>query len=278
MRKKILGLLLVAGLVASMPMAAYAETSHGSSKWKVSFTENKEMETNFKSSDLDEVIYGMQPGDTAVLKMNLENQNATTTDWYMTNKILYSLEDRSQNSETGGGAYTYKLVYADKDGKKNVLFDSETVGGEGASKAGEGLRQATDALEDYMYLDTLAKGQRGSLTLQVGLDGETQGNDYQDTLADLQMNFAVELNEENRQGPPPTPTNRPNVPNRPTYAPGRPNTETLYDLGTPTAMVQTGDDTELDKYIIAACASGAVLLILSVYGQAVRRKRRREGE
>lgn len=277
MKKKILSLLLAAGLAASMPMTAYGETAHGSSKWNVSFTEAKEMVTNFKSSDLSETIYGMQPGDTAVLKMNLENQNSVTTDWYMTNKILYSLEDRSANSETGGGAYTYKLVYTAKDGDERVLFDSDTVGGEGDSKAGEGLRQATNALDDYLYLDTLAKGQTGSLTLRVGLDGETQGNDYQDTLADLQMNFAVELNEQNRQGTPPPPTSRP-ITGRPTVIPGRPTTETLYDLGTPTAMVQTGDDTEMDGYIIAACVSGSLLLILSIYGQAVRRKKRGKAE
>lgn len=285
MKKKILGLLLVAGLVASMPMAAYGEKLPGSSKWKVSFTEAKEMETNFKNTDLTEVIYGMQPGDTAVLKMNLENENSITTDWYMTNKVLYSLEERSQNSETGGGAYTYRLVYTNKDGEKNVLFDSDTVGGEGESKAGEGLKQATNALDEYMYLDTLATGDKGSLTLRVGLDGETQGNDYQDTLADLQMQFAVELS--NTPPAEATPTNRPTTTVRPTTTPvrpgttvipGRPTTETLYDLGTPLAMVQTGDDTEIDKYLFAACISGGFLLILSVYGQAVRRKRRREEE
>ena len=276
MKKKILSLLLAAGLTASMPMTAYGEVSHGSSKWNVSFTEAKEMETNFKSSDLSETIYGMQPGDTAILKMNLENENSTTTDWYMTNKILYSLEDRSANSETGGGAYTYKLAYTAKDGEERVLFDSDTVGGEGESGAGEGLHQATDATKEYMYLDTLAKGQGGHITLEVALDGETQGNDYQDTLADLQMNFAVELSSERQQN---TPTPRPTTPPRGgTPAPVRPTTETLHDLGTPTAMVQTGDDTKMDGYILAACISGGVLLILSIYGQAVRRKKRGEGD
>ena len=36
----------------------------------------------------------------------------------------------------------------------------------------------------------------GIITLEVALDGETQGNSYQDTLADLQMNFAVELRDD----------------------------------------------------------------------------------
>ena len=36
--------------------------------------------------------------------------------------------------------------------------------------------------------------QSGVITLGVRLDGETQGNAYQDTLAKLQMQFAVEEN------------------------------------------------------------------------------------
>ena len=47
-------------------------------------------------------------------------------------------------------------------------------------------------MENYFYLDRLESGQSGSVSLYVQLEGETQGNDYQDTLARLQMNFAVE--------------------------------------------------------------------------------------
>ena len=46
--------------------------------------------------------------------------------------------------------------------------------------------------EDYFFLERLDKGEKGTVSLFVKLDGETQGNDYQDTLARLQMNFAVE--------------------------------------------------------------------------------------
>ena len=225
------------------------------------------MESNFKTSDLDEVIYGMQPGDNVVIELALRNENSSVTDWYMTNKVLQSLEESTENKETGGGAYTYRLQYTDKDGRTKSLFDSDTVGGEGESGAGEGLHQATNATEEYMYLDTLAKGQGGHISLEVALDGETQGNDYQDTLADLQMNFAVELSKE--------------TPARPTTAPGdpaRPTTERIPDIGTPTATVQTGDDTEMEGYILAACISGAALLILSICGQVVRKRRKGEGD
>lgn len=273
MKKKILSLLLAAGLTVSMPAAAYGETSHGSKGWNVTFTEDKKMQSSFKSSDLDDVIYGMQPGDNAVLKMKLKNKNSASTDWYMTNEILYSLEDRSANSGTSGGAYAYRLAYTDKDGRETVLFDSDTVGGEGENGAGEGLKQAADALGNkgqYLYLDTLAKGEGGSITLKVELDGETQGNDYQNTLADLQMKFAVELAADNPQRTPTRP------PSSSTPA-AQPSTEPIHDLGTPTAMVQTGDDTRLDKYILAAFISGGVFLFLSLYGMTRRNRQNREG-
>ena len=97
------------------------------------------MESSFKTADLDEAVSGLQPGDDITFYLELKNENEETTNWYMTNEVLYSLEDRSANSATGGGAYTYELTYTDKEGKEEVLFSSNTVGGEVISKAGEGL-------------------------------------------------------------------------------------------------------------------------------------------
>ena len=149
MRRKIWKLLLAVSLLASMAMTAYAETSHGNPDWAVTFTSEKKMVSNFKTADLNDVILGIQPGDNVIITLALKNENNTATDWYMTNEVLYSLEDRSANAGTSGGAYTYKLAYTGPDGEEDILFDSDTVGGEGASGAGEGLRQATDALSDY---------------------------------------------------------------------------------------------------------------------------------
>ena len=95
MKKKIASLFLSTVCVISLAATAWGETSRGSSKWTVTFQEGNKMESNFGASDLDEVIYGMQPGDRAVLKLSLENKNSKASDWYMTNQILYSLEDRS---------------------------------------------------------------------------------------------------------------------------------------------------------------------------------------
>lgn len=255
MRKMIWKLFLLVGLLASMNITAYAETSHGNSNWSVVFTKDKKMEANFKTADLDDVIYGIQPGDNVIITLKLQNKNKGTTDWYMTNKVLYSLEDRSNNTATSGGAYTYKLTYKGPDGTTDTLFDSDAVGGEGDSKAGEGLKQATNGLTDFFYLDTLKNGQSGVVTLEVALDGDTQGNDYQDTLADLQMNFAVELTNDAGNGT--TPGSGSDSNSRRARA------------------VQTGDDLTLTPFIITAFVTGILLLIFAAYSQNQREKEKR---
>ena len=219
MKKRSLGLALAAVLSVSMAATAYGETLRGDPGWGVSFTKDNKMVSNFKTADMDEAIYGMQPGDNVVVTLSLKNENAADTDWYMTNKVLRSLEE--SNDAAAGGAYTYILTYTDKAGGKKTLFSSDTVGGEDISKAGEGLHAATDALEDFFYLDTLASSEKGRVSLEVALDGETQGNDYQDTLADLQMNFAVELGTGRSAGTP-----GPETPNPGTTVPTTPGSRT----------------------------------------------------
>ena len=208
------------------------------------------MESNFRTADMDDAVSGLQPGDTITFELDLKNENSTATDWYMTNKVLYSLEDRSANRGTAGGAYTYVLSYKDHNGEETLLFSSDTVGGENISAGGEGLHEATGALEDYFYLDTLTTGQVGSISLVVSLDGETQGNDYQDTLADLQMNFAVELNV----------------------------TPTEEEQSRRTNIVKTSDESDLGGLFAAMTVSGVLLLGMVVYSLRQGRKEKREVE
>lgn len=265
---------LLSSLVAfSFAIPAQAETYYGDENWKVAFTSEDKMESSFNTADINDVIGGMQPGDNVIITLNLKNENRTITDWYMRNEVLYSLEDRSTNKETSGGAYTYRLVYTDKDGEVNTLFDSDTVGGESAddtiSRMGEGLKSATNALKDYFYLDTLAKGAGGVVTLEVALDGETQGNHYQDTLADLQMDFAVELRDTPRGGggggggTPDTP-GTPNTPDTPGSTTSR------------TGVVRTGDDNQIVLFSVISGVTGLLLLLYCIYNLRAYRKRREE--
>ena len=176
MRKKMCSLILVSACSAALVVPTWqmgpvhAEELTGSRNWLVEFNGEK-MQSNFSSEEMAEEIYGILPGDTMDLQVSIKNSGEEAMDWYLSNEILQSLEE---GSEAEGGAYTYRLVYTDDAGEETILYDSNTVGGEGTSQSGEGLHQATDALEDFLYLDQLAPGADGEVALSVTLDGETQ--------------------------------------------------------------------------------------------------------
>lgn len=242
--KKLCLCLLTAVLLTFMGPVVCADTFYGASDWQVTFTDK--LESNFESSDMagnmSDVLGRLQGGDTAVFTIKLVNTNVKSTDWYMLNEVLSSMED--SNSMAEGGAYLYKLTYKDKDGKQKVFFDS-VVGGNNSGAAGEGLHGATGALKDYFYLDTLATNESGVVTLEVTLEGDSFINDYQESLADLKMQFAVELTSDNTQN-----NNR-------------------------TQVVRTGDDTNLLPLYAAMAISGMVLLILGIY--SIKRDKRKRG-
>lgn len=284
MKKKI-SLFLLCGLLLIQGLPAHAETFYGDETWNVTFNSDNEMASSFKTSDINDVVSGMQPGDNVIITLSLKNDNQTATDWYMKNEVLYSLEDRSANGQTKGGAYTYRLSYrSNQGGEETVLFDSDTVGGEDVSAAGEGLKEATSSLKEYFYLDTLSQSQSGVITLEVALDGETQGNDYQDTLADLQMEFAVELRDtpDNPAGDNPRNPNNPNHPDNPGTPggniPGNPGQNNpgrgLFGSG----VVKTGDGSELSVYTIVTGASGLMLLLFCIWQWRESRKQKAEKE
>ena len=124
--------------------------------------------------------------------------------------------------------------------------------------------------------------------MRVGLDGETLGNDYQDTLADLQMDFAVELNTPEKDEPkkPDKPVN-PDEPEK--KKPVNPEEdekkkkvveeeEKIVKKSTTTETtnhtVKTGDYTNTVPYLVAAGISGLVLLALAIYSLHERNRQR----
>lgn len=251
MKRKMMCLVMAAVMTVGMGTTVSAEDFQGERSWRVEFNGDG-VESNFRSSELAEEIYRIQPGDTIELQVGIGNTGSGETDWYMTNEVLQSLEDTQSVAE--GGAYGYELVYAAPDGEETVLYSSETVGGEDTA-GGEGLHQATGALEDYFYLGRLESGEEGRVLLTVELEGETQGNDYQDTLARLQMNFAVEEVEPNT-----------------VVEQGEDNVINRVVKKVVTTAPRTGDPTQMLGLCAAALVSGIVLLILAV----VSMKRRRD--
>lgn len=252
MRKILPSMLIAASMIVIMSVSAFAQLVPTNTEWNVSFAADNTMVSDFSTAEMDDKVYGLQPGDYTDIVLNLTNDNEATVDWYMTNDVITSLEDSNQGA--AGGAYTYILTF--KNTTKNTekdLYRSDTVGGEEASAAGEGLHEATDALKDWIYLDTFAPGDTGVINLRVMLDGETQGNGYQDTLAELEMNFAVELNEPERGEEEP-----------------KKNKKVIRKY----KVVRTGDYTDTLPYIFAAAISGVVLLVLAVYSLRERRRQR----
>ena len=156
LKKNILCLVMAAVMTFGTATTAKAEEITSSKDWTVDF-KNDKLNSNFTSKEIAEEVYGMLPGDTMKIGVKIN-----------------------------------KLSYKDVSGKETVLYDSDTVGGEDKKSGEEGLHQATNSMEDYFYLDRLDKNETGTVELEVGLEGETQGNAYQNTLAKLQLNFAVE--------------------------------------------------------------------------------------
>ncbi|WP_165247987.1 hypothetical protein [Adlercreutzia sp. ZJ141] len=237
--------------VVLVPGAACADEYQGRTDWMVTFTPDKQMVHSPENMNFTDAVSDMQPGDVSTVAVTIKNEHAATTDWYMTNEVIRSLEESVKVAHSSG--YGYVLTYKGPSGQEKTLFNSDEVGGDEYGSSGEGLNEATSSLEDFLYLDTLKSGEQGLVTLQVSLDGETNNNAYQDTLADIKMNFAVELTPESPGSP----------------APGGP-------IGS--SLPQTGD--QLGKLLLFAlvAAGGAVLLLLALLGRRLRREQEAAGD
>lgn len=270
MKKRFKILLLAIFGMALSGMTSQAEDLHGDLDWKVEFNEQKEMNSNFSDGSFEDVLSYMQPGDSARFQITVQNEYATATDWYMTNEVLRSLEDTSTVAQ--GGAYSYLLTYTNAAGELKTLYNSSEVGGENYLENLQGLHEATDALKNYFFLDTLASGEHGVVQLYVLLDGETQGNDYQDTLAQLKMNFAVELPVEMQEEK----TVFRYESKKWNHHVTQPE-ETVYidDEETP-LIVQTGDETNLFILCILAGVLGILLIIMVWISRRLRKRMKGE--
>ena len=225
--KKTFTVLFALCLALCLTIGVFAQTSTVTGT--VTF-DGKKLSTSYSNADFTSAALALQPGDSITYTITLKNNHSEETEWWMYNRVLESFE---QNGSANGGAYTYHLEYSGPNNSR-ILYDSDTVGGE--TSGNEGLTAATSALKDYFVLGTLKMGQSATVTLKVMLDGETQTNNYQNTLADLNMQYAVEI-----------------VPHE--------------------EVVKTGDETVILPYVIAAAVSGALLMVIAVARVRTRKQR-----
>lgn len=262
MKKRYQGLVLAAFLLFGSTRNVCAEDFVGNDNWKAEFTGDK-LESSFTSEGFADEIKDLQPGDSVLIKIAVKNSSGKDTNWYVSNEVLRSLED---GSPANGGAYTYRLAW-ERGGEENVLFNSETVGGENGQAERQGLYEATSGLEDSFYLDTLKSGEAGEISLRVALDGETQGNDYQNTLARLRLNLAVEETDGNNGGNNGNGNggggNGGDGNGGDGNGGGRENGGRFYTPG----GAQTGDPAQLMLLSVTALVSGLALMILLVVYQ-----------
>ena len=124
-----------------------------------------------------------QPGDDMMITITLNNACDTASDWYMSNEVVKVFE----TAQAKDGSYTYRLDYSGPDGSRTI-FSSDYIGGDSEV----GLQDTTLGLRNYFYLGKLPAHSTAAVTLYVAIDGETQNNSYFNTLAHVNMRFAVE--------------------------------------------------------------------------------------
>ena len=235
---KITTLLLTLITVLMMSQAAFAESTPVNGG---TYTFNGKHITTSNVTSLATTLSGLEPGDSITITQTYVNSSDEETEWYIRNEILDTLE----TSKDMNGGYTYKLVSGGQ-----TLFDSEAVGGRDSESDEQGLKQLNDAItgenagEKWIHIDTLKSGAKGTTTLTVALDGESQANIYQATNGTLDIQYAVE--ETAKEG------------------------ETIYK----TKPVNTGDTTSM-ILPIAAFLGAAALLVLAVMSY---KKDRKDGE
>ena len=248
------GALVAAALACALalPAPAWGESLTGKGGWKATYNTAGRMVDTYSEQEYVDQVANLQPGDDITFTVQAVHENGSAADWYFSNDVIKSLEEESaQNAE--GSAYEYLLTWQGPSGETRTLYDSTRVGGDETT----GLNEATDALDQYIFLERMSKGQSGKVTLKVALDGETEGDIYFDTLAKVKLRFAVEQVKASEN--PPTPT-----PDTPT-----PDRRTL---------VKTGDESAaaLFPFYMTMLVSGVLLLVLAVDSLRARRAAARE--
>lgn len=238
-------LLLILALTLAMSSVSFGESHSFTEKCKYN---GEDIVSDFNSDEFAAQIKNMEPGDELEYTITYTNGTSETTEWYMRNKVLETLEQKKDPAENGG--YTYILRNVGPGGKETTLFDNSEVGGDKGTGNLEGLLQATNATGKYFFVQELKAKQSAKTYLYVKFDGETEVNDYMDTHGALMVSYAVEKKGNPGNGHRNPPDSHGHVPN-------------------------TGDQNRL-LFMILVNAAAVVLLIAAII--LWRRNKREEDE
>ena len=191
-RRFMMILALTMALVIGLTSGVFAESKEVTG---YCYFDGDEIVSDFDSDIVVKTVRGLEPGDEVTFKVKFENQYPATTHWYMRNEALKTLEESYDRTQNGG--YTYRLTHYGPNGEKQVLFDNSEVGGEAKPADMEGLHQATNALDEWFFIQDLKEDQHGFTELYVKFDGDSEVNDYMDTAGKLLVAYAVELDSTN---------------------------------------------------------------------------------
>ena len=192
MRKRLIAVFLTILVISCVfPVSVYAESFDSTLIWNAVIKSSSKIDCDFPD-EIDEYMKTMQPGDTFTIYVNIRSESDEDVDLYMANRTVKWLE---QKDEAENGNYIYELSYL-APGKSDYSYIYYS--GIGGGKIG--FNEATDELKDFFLLGTYSKGDEGKVLLSVTLDGPTLDNEYQDTVGQLKLLFAVVETET----PPPT--------------------------------------------------------------------------
>ena len=248
MTKKHLMIILLASLAMMLAASSMCYANSYSFKGSCSY-DGKKITSDFTSDDWAAAQSRLQPGDSLTYTVTYKNNSSETTEWYMRNEVLTTLEQAKDAAENGG--YTYVLQNEGPNGGKTTLFSNEKVGGERAKDSSvptdlEGLLQATNATKEFFFIQELKKGQSGKTHLKVVCDGETEVNDYMNTDGSLLVQYAVEKKAKDKK-----------------------------KIKTVVSHVRTGDDS---KILLFAALMAAALIAAVIAIVLWRRDRRKDEE
>ena len=68
--------------------------------------DGSKMSSNFQDNDVTDEMANIQPGDSIELKVNVMNSDSGSTDWYMTNEVIQTLEDAQGMSQQAADTAT----------------------------------------------------------------------------------------------------------------------------------------------------------------------------